>query len=507
MSNKSIKFILILILLLAAFLRFFRLETFTNWLSDDSARDVLVAKHMSMGEIIGIRPYAAHGLGLINNSPLYYYMLSFLWTISRNPIIMASIFAIFGILTVYLGFKLGDILIDKNFGLLVAFLLSISFVMVRFSRSIYQANLMPLWLLLFLVAMVKSLKNKSLVWLFLTELVLLFGLHLHYSVFWILPFGLVGLVFGFNNLNRKQKNFKNITVGILVFSFMVWWWNRWTYINEPFDQINFFNEVFKGGFGGFWLNLKESVEIIIKALMPSINDSYIPYVSVLGISGLLIFSSFIFKKDMDIKIKTMSFMSLVLLMMGFYKNSWKTDWIFITLFPIVIILVAYLIYKMLTMKSGKIAGLLALLIIGSLMSEKNKIYFESHSNEYKEARNIARIIINDYTLEDEKDLMVWHRGESEMLPWDWFSSSIWYFLEEASGQTLVKNVSLNENISNIKPKSDDYKLNYLVCSDFRSGKTINDCKNLFVSQKGKQNYFKLEEKYSNDLNYTIYKIY
>jgi hypothetical protein len=506
-SKKNKLFILIFIILLGAFLRLYRFETFTSWMSDDSARDVLVAKHIVLGEVENIRPFAAHGLNLINNSPFYYYLVSAFWLIGRSPIFIGVMLAILGICCIYCSYRCGQLLVNDNFGLILAFFNSISFVLIRFSRSIYQAYLMPVWFWLFLLALLKSIKNKSFRWLLLSEIVFFVGLHLHYSVFLLIPFGLFWISYSYLNLKKEQRKPFNSVVFLGSMVVLTWWWLEWTYVYKIGDQIEFLRSTLTSGLPNYWFNLKENNKVIVKALIPFLENNSGWFMALLISGNFLAGLTNLIKRPKKISSGLIICLGLNYLVLGFYGNRWKTDWVFASIYPVVIFFLGYLIYRIFELKFGKILGL-TLLTVGAIsLGWNDKMYFKFHSNEYQEAKKIASVILKDSQLQgvDNLNLRVWHRANVDYVPWDWFSSSIWYFLEKETGQELVNNVSLEVNLTNILPINPQPQFNYLVCSDFNKGESFNKCQDKFSQNFKEAVVDKIYENQSNDLNYAIYR--
>ncbi len=91
---------LVLILTLAAFLRFYRLPEYLQFLGDEG-RDVLVVMHMIVHHqwtLLG--PTASVG-GFYTGPIYYYFMLPFLWLSHLDPVGPAVMAALFGLATVF----------------------------------------------------------------------------------------------------------------------------------------------------------------------------------------------------------------------------------------------------------------------------------------------------------------------------------------------------------------------------------------------------------------------
>src|SRR3989338_5083451 len=90
-------FFLAAILLLASFLRLYRLSDYMTFLGDEG-RDVLVVKHLLEGDLVGLGPTASVG-GFFTGPIYYYFMAPFLWLFKLDPVGPAVMVALFGIAT------------------------------------------------------------------------------------------------------------------------------------------------------------------------------------------------------------------------------------------------------------------------------------------------------------------------------------------------------------------------------------------------------------------------
>src|SRR5579864_4689710 len=109
----SISFVLlILILLLAAFMRLFMIGKYMTFLGDEG-RDALVALGILQGHLTLLGPRAS--AGNFFTGPIYYYMMApFLWLFHLDPVGPAVMVALFGIATVWLIYHVGKEFFDRK---------------------------------------------------------------------------------------------------------------------------------------------------------------------------------------------------------------------------------------------------------------------------------------------------------------------------------------------------------------------------------------------------------
>lgn len=156
-------FWLILILLLAAFLRLYRLSDYLQFLGDEG-RDVLVVMHMIVYHqwtLLG--PTASVG-GFYTGPIYYYFMLPFLWAFNLDPVGPAFMAALFGIGTIVLIYFFCREFFDEKTALVAAFLTAVSPKMVDISRFSWNPNPMPFFALasVFSLYLAKKKNNKKL---------------------------------------------------------------------------------------------------------------------------------------------------------------------------------------------------------------------------------------------------------------------------------------------------------------------------------------------------------
>lgn len=202
--------ILGIILLLASFLRLYKIGDYLTFLGDEG-RDVLVALHMLQGDITFLGPRASAGDFFLG--PIYYYFITpFLWLFNYDPVGPAVMVALFGIATVYLVYKVGKEFFGTNAGLIAAALFSVSPLVLRFSRSSWNPNLMPFVSLLILYLTYKGIKKPS----------------------WKL-FGFIGILYGI----AMQLHYIELFLGVILFLFLIvgtWIENRQHYFQKIIQQ-------------------------------------------------------------------------------------------------------------------------------------------------------------------------------------------------------------------------------------------------------------------------------
>lgn len=166
------------ILLVAAFMRFYKVADYITFLGDEG-RDVLVAKHILEGQFTLLGPTASVGGFFLG--PIYYYLIApFLWLFNYDPVGPAYMVSLFGVVTVFLIYKICQEWFDTKTALIASSLYAISPIVLRYSRSSWNPNLMPFFTLLTLYTLYHGVRKNSILLLFVVGILLGICLQLHY---------------------------------------------------------------------------------------------------------------------------------------------------------------------------------------------------------------------------------------------------------------------------------------------------------------------------------------
>lgn len=154
------KKIFVLILVLAALLRFYQVGDYIQFLGDQG-RDVLVVKRMIVDHkwtLLG--PNASVG-GFFTGPVYYYFMIPFLWLANFDPVGPAVMAGFFGLGTIILLYFFCRDLLGQKVAIIAAFFASIAPKMVDISRYSWNPNPVPFFTLLTLYCLyLSAVKNK-----------------------------------------------------------------------------------------------------------------------------------------------------------------------------------------------------------------------------------------------------------------------------------------------------------------------------------------------------------
>lgn len=221
-DQKLAFFVLLGIVLLATFLRFYRLDAYMTFLGDEGRDAIIIKELLTKGDIPFIGPPTS--VGNIYLGPLYYYMMAvpmgIFWL---NPVAASGMVAFIGVLTVLLVYYITKSWFGKWAGNIAAFLYAISPVTVFYSRSSWNPNPAPFYTLLAMVGIYQAHKRGNYFWLILTGFSIGAAIQMHYLALILLP--IFGILWIYDLYAQKtgKLNFKHFFAGTVcaILAFLV----------------------------------------------------------------------------------------------------------------------------------------------------------------------------------------------------------------------------------------------------------------------------------------------
>lgn len=220
-QNRFEAVIIVLIISVAAFLRFYRLSDYMTFLGDEG-RDVLIVKDILVLHIIpSIGPPSS--VGNIYLGPLYYYMMAvFMAIFWLNPIAAAGMVALIGVMSVGLIYYFARVWFGMWSAVLAASVYALSFVTVTYSRSSWNPNPVPFFALLAIFGFYRARQNKNFMWLILTGISLASAVQMHYLSLILLPvFGLLWIYELWQKSRSQKYNYFIFGTILAVVSFII----------------------------------------------------------------------------------------------------------------------------------------------------------------------------------------------------------------------------------------------------------------------------------------------
>lgn len=170
-------FPLIVILLLSAFLRFFKLSELFHWTMDEEFWSYLPF-NIATGYHFPLIGGHISGTGLYSG-PLFVWLMAIpFWLVRGNPLGIAAFASTLGVITTLATFWVGKAMFDNKTGLLAALFSASSFLMVLYDRKYWNASPIPLLTLATIYCLFK-ISQKRYNWAYLLAIALVIAFHAH----------------------------------------------------------------------------------------------------------------------------------------------------------------------------------------------------------------------------------------------------------------------------------------------------------------------------------------
>ncbi|HVA96621.1 MAG TPA: glycosyltransferase family 39 protein [Candidatus Acidoferrales bacterium] len=408
--------ILIIILLLAAFMRLYMISDYMTFLGDEG-RDVLIARDILHGHFTLLGPRAS--AGNFFTGPIYYYMMApFLWLFNYDPVGPAVMVALFGVATVWLIYQAGRDFFDKKTGLIAAALYAVSPLVITYSHSSWNPNVVPFFAFLTIYLLYKAVTTVR-SWKYYVPVGFFLGIciELHYISLFLAVIVAVSLLLMHRYLNGKIlilpliKYYLQIFAGFLIgyapflaFEIRHGFPNTKTIISfitsdttsqQYATYQNFYQpiaDVFFRLFG----------RLVFHYPSPDLFRSY--SVLQLQLFGLIILVfavasivTLVMHKNKFVVILLTAWLVLGVILFGLYKKP-IYDYYLVFMFPLPFLLIGNLIGKALDLKKGKVwygLGLGSILFVGIFAYNLYYQPFQYAPNRQKaQTETIAKFVIS-----------------------------------------------------------------------------------------------------------------
>ncbi|MBI4066327.1 glycosyltransferase family 39 protein, partial [Candidatus Gottesmanbacteria bacterium] len=206
--------LLCLIIGIAAYLRLHNISGYMTFLGDEG-RDVLVVKRMIVDHkwtLLG--PTASVG-GFFLGPIYYYFMLPFLWAWRLDPTGPAVMVALFGVATVYLVYRTGRDMFHPWVGVVASALYALSPVVIAYSRSSWNPNVVPFFSLLTIYLLWKYASVGKMRNVFWAGVSMGIGFQLHYLFLFLFPVAAIWL-FLHGKIGMRLRSWMLGAVGFVI---------------------------------------------------------------------------------------------------------------------------------------------------------------------------------------------------------------------------------------------------------------------------------------------------
>lgn len=395
--------LLVLILLVASYLRLHQIRNYMTFLGDEG-RDVLIVRGMIVDHKFTLLGPTASVGGFFLGPIYYYFMLPFLWLWKFDPVGPAIMVALFGIATVYVVFKVGKDLFGIRTGLFAASLYAFSPLVIAYSRSSWNPNVVPFFSLLLISKLWDVTSSRRLRDIFWVGVILGIGIQLHYLFLFL--FVCVGVWY---LLHMKTLSFKK-TVGLTVLGFIV---GASPFLAFEFRHnlantrsiIQFVSAGKDTGFSAFsYFSIIGDVlfrlfgRLMFRIPTKDVWGNYpVWYItSLIALTKLSLYVSLIFVAVGSVRKKSFLLLAVWLgvtaLLFGFYKKA-IYDYYFGILFPLPFLLVSVVLTKLASVRWG--LWIVGVLLIGLLyFNWLGRPFVYQPNNQLDQVALISRAVLD-----------------------------------------------------------------------------------------------------------------
>jgi 4-amino-4-deoxy-L-arabinose transferase-like glycosyltransferase len=391
MKNKIELILIAILLLVASFLRFYKIDRLTNF-QYDQARDALYTKRLVVDHKLRlIGPQASPGF---YTGPAYYYLMAPFLLLSRlDPAGIdfgVAVFNIFAVLLLY--FLLKKITNSLFISFALSFLYSVQPQVLWQSRFSWNPNLTPFFMLLFICGFLLVFEKKSWGWVVsLTSLGFLIQLHL--STVCLVP-----MVLFFVFLQRKNKKIFDrwfflslVTFTIMILPFLA------IELRHNFPNLrNLYKFIAKGPdtslppppvFQGIW----EKLRFLFAQLPLGLNGVV---ASILVLLGAFVFLFYSIKKGKQKKESLLVYAPVFFLIMmsAIYRASFF-QYYMTFLYPVVFLILGVILSSFLKKKVHFLFLLVFLPVVFLNLKKDLNIYRQTSTIE--NLKNVAASIASD----------------------------------------------------------------------------------------------------------------
>ena len=206
-----------ILFLIAVFLRFYRFSEFVMFLGDQGRDAIIVKRILTLEHLPAIG--APTSVGMIYDGPFYYYFIApWLLFFNNNPVGLAFGVAIFSTIFIVINFFIVKELFNKKIAYISTIFITFSYALIDLSRFSWNPNLLPLFTLLTIYFVIKSIKTNWWIFYALSGAFISFSIQLHFLFLFLIP--VIGILYLLPQLKIAKQSisqFRNILISILSF--------------------------------------------------------------------------------------------------------------------------------------------------------------------------------------------------------------------------------------------------------------------------------------------------
>jgi hypothetical protein len=173
----------------------------------DEGRDAIVIYNILHGKFTLLGPTASVG-GFFMGPAYYYIVTPFFWLFNYSPVGASVMVALLGVATVWMVYKIGSEFFNQKAGLIAALLYALSPLVILYSRSSWNPNVIPFFTLATLYFLYKAVEKKRILLFFLSGFLFGIDIQLHYTELFLGPVIILYTIICYTRLFYKKSLWK-----------------------------------------------------------------------------------------------------------------------------------------------------------------------------------------------------------------------------------------------------------------------------------------------------------
>ncbi len=418
------------------FLRFYKLTGFATFLGDQGRDAIVVKRILTLEHLPAIG--APTSVGQVYLGPFYYYFIApWLALFNLNPIGLVVGAAFFSCLYLLINYLIVKELFNNKVALISTILLSFSSVLIDFSRFSWNPNLLPLFTLLTVYFVIKSLKTNKWYYFALFGAFLSFDIQLHYlALFLIPPIGILifnkyrqGIALSLQkNITIKQLISQSLNFLISVSAFLFFSFPLIIFdLRHQFLNTKNFIALFQSSGTSFLTKINSFFDSFYFLNLYSFHINLNKFLVYLLLLFLLLAFVTLIKRSSNLKIFLLFFL-LTMLGMSFYSGP-KHPHYFGLIYPLYYVIISYFLVFPKESLWGKFLTIFFVFGFIFLNFQKYPYFRNPSNNQISLAKNIAQKISDNINKE---------KFTVTALPEKYSDSTYRYFLEIRGKRAIEK---------------------------------------------------------------------
>ncbi len=462
-SKRNI--LLLIILGVGAFLRFYRLSEAIGWWGD-AARDYLVAYHLGvLNESLIVGHFATGILGGFYHPPYYYYLLSLLVRIRESPVFVTGTFTLLHVLSILTMYKIGKTTYDDRTGLLSAALFAVSSSTVNISRALISANITLPFAMLALLFYLRSIKYFDKTYAYAAFALLLIALYFWYGI-------LLLMLYVFIHVSWKFRGQYQFLITLLIYIFIGLCITEFPLVLF-FGIDRIFSIFLPQHVIHFSPTIIASVIAIIGSYFQTVFDQNYYFVCIGVVTLILLLLFLLWKSKKSLLALSLPVLAIIFVAVLCSLKSGGFLAHYITAFePFAYLIFGYILMSAIRAARGSElwqAFVVCCCIVFVFSISNNFSYIKYIPSDYVETQKVINNMLS-YT----KGLPLQIAASAPDTPPGWESPAFWYFLEKKTGRPHVHVVNSGENLA---PDNRQYIYLAIVCKNFGSSQRNYACYN------------------------------